>query len=137
MTKEYSLVKNEKTGTIELTFKNAFTFKEGMCEEVIFIDSEGNELIIASDHSPDCCEWNYICGSNLDETLITEMESNVLVIEFIDEYGIRINGNNIPCYSDQNGYYSSYVTLEFYYSSKDGSVNEIIYSTEMDCLVRD
>lgn len=132
---EIILVKeNEVKKTIELTFENEFSFLEGKDEEVTLIDTKGNKLSIASYYYQGCCEYNYIDGGGLEDTLITEMRSNKLLIEFIDEYGIRINSNGIPCYSVQNGYYSSEIQLEIEYLSVDGKSKSLAVR-ELSCEI--
>lgn len=132
---EIILVKeNEVKKTIELTFENDFSFLEGKDGLVTLVDTKGNKLEIESHYYQDCCEYNYIDGGNLGDTLITEMKSNKLLIEFIDDYGIRINGNGIPCYSEQNGHYSNEILLEFEYISVDGKYKTLTRNN-VDCEV--
>jgi hypothetical protein len=64
-------------------------------------------------HYPDCCEDNYAKFDDLDDiAMATDFDTKSLVIEVVEGSGIRI-GNQpskmffVPCYSDQNGYYSS------------------------------
>ena len=83
------------------------------------IQAEAN-LILFSDgtkitghHEPDCCECNYAdCGQLDDIALNTEFDTSNLVFEEVKDSGFRF-GNApskmffVPCYSSQNGYYSS------------------------------
>lgn len=113
--------------------KNKFKFIGGEDELVEFGDDGGNKISISSYHSPDCCEYNYLSGRDLNETLMTELETNVFIIEFIDGFGIKVGGIPIPCYSEQNGYYSSLVNLEISYFDANRKTEDIIHSREIEC----
>lgn len=85
-------------------------------EKIIF----DNGCFLTYDHNQDCCEHNYADFSQLEDTGIEEeeFEFNEKMFEFIDEEGFRLvakSGNKyfIPCYSYQNGYYSSNVAIIF------------------------
>lgn len=61
-------------------------------------------------HEQDCCEEVYAdlealkdTGFGTDWTITRE----TLNIEKVEGYGIKLNGYGIPCYNNQNGYYSS------------------------------
>jgi hypothetical protein len=77
--------------------------------------SDGTE--ITADHERDCCEYNYADCRQLDDiALNTEFDTSNLVFEAIEDLGFRFgNAPNkmffVPCYSDQNGYYSSDVEI--------------------------
>ena len=80
-------------------------------------------------HDQDCCEINYADFEQLD-SLAREVDfSEPIVFESCD-YGFRfgnppINMFFVPCYSIQNGYYSS--LLDIWYDDK-----EVIHG--LDCL---
>ena len=78
--------------------------------------TNGDRIIL--DHEPDCCEYNFA-----DFRQIEENEKNVeftLPIDFevVNDYGFRF-GNQplkmffIPCYSLQNGYYSTDISIYY------------------------
>lgn len=76
-----------------------------------------NEMKLTSFHAPDCCEYNYADFSQLDDIAL-DVEFD-LPLEFEGMgYGFRF-GNKpskmffIPCYSEQNGYYSDSVDIIF------------------------
>ena len=82
-----------------------------IAEENLLKFSDGT--VITADHCPDCCECNYAKFDDLDDVaMATEFNTKRLKIEVVEGSGIRI-GNKpskmffVPCYSDQNGYYSS------------------------------
>lgn len=76
---------------------------------------------ISFDHDQDCCEINYADFEQLD-SLAREVDfSEPLVFESCD-YGFRfgnppINMFFVPCYSIQNGYYST--ALDIWYDDKE------------------
>ena len=86
-------------------------------EEKIIFDN-GNYIWF--DHDQDCCEWNYADFLNLTKQNIfynydfdTELE-----FEFIEGMGFRFGSNGhwifIPCYSEQNGYYTDEIDIYYY-----------------------
>lgn len=67
---------------------------------------------ISDFHEQDCCEAVYAVWNELNDQLITEDEIKELVISGNPEMGIVLNGKYaIPCYNQQNGYYSSNLSL--------------------------
>ena len=88
-------------------------------EETIIFD---NDETISFSHCQDCCEYNYADFSQIED-MAKEIEfSSPLDFEAVDEFGFRF-GNEplrmffIPCYSDQNGYYST--NIEIYYNGNE------------------
>lgn len=80
---------------------------------------------ITYDHEPDCCEENWADFSSLtDKHVNYNVDFNEdLIFEFIDGMGFRFGSQDnercmrwifIPCYSDQNGYYSD--DIDIYYN---------------------
>ena len=68
---------------------------------------------IADMHEQDCCEnvfadWEYL----LDECPVGSV-LDVNRFERVPDAGIKIGGYFIPCYNQQNGYYSSDLTVIF------------------------
>lgn len=81
-----------------------------------------NGNYIDYDHSPDCCECNYADFSILTENLVHynyDFDEN-LNFEFIGDEGFRFGSDGrwifVPCYSEQNGYYST--DIDIYYNGK-------------------
>lgn len=79
-----------------------------------------NGCFLTYDHNQDCCEHNYADFSQLQDTGIEdeEFEFNEKMFEFEDGEGFRLVANSgnkyfIPCYSYQNGYYSSDLDIIF------------------------
>ena len=72
---------------------------------------------ITADHDQDCCEWNYADCEQLDD-LAKNYNFNTKKLRFmaVDGHGFRFGDNPlrmffVPCYSDQNGYYSSDIDI--------------------------
>ena len=96
--------------------------------EIVF--DNGNT--ITDNHYPDCCECNYADYTVLNKNNVYydyDFDEN-LDFEFIDGEGFRFGSNGkwifIPCYSEQNGYYSS--DIDIYYNEKhvlNGDCEEI------------
>lgn len=103
-------------------------------ERIIF--DNGN--YISYDHSQDCCEHNYADFNYLkDEAGILNFDfPERLEFETVDGSGFRFGSAYrkffVPCYSLQNGYYSS--DIDIYYDTEDG---ENLYSTNFYCLMDD
>lgn len=85
-------------------------------EEIIF----DNGSTISFDHGQDCCEWNYADFSQIDDIAKDYNFNEDLKFEPIEGAGFRFGNNNqmvfVPCYSEQNGYYSC--DIEIYYNDK-------------------
>lgn len=84
-------------------------------EEKILFD---NGMTITYDHEQDCCERNYAKFEDVD-SLAYEVEfTEELDFEAIDGAGFRF-GNRpqkmffVPCYSAQNGYYTTELDIYF------------------------
>ena len=76
-----------------------------------------NGSIISFDHVPDCCEYNYADFQQLDDEARNYNYSTEIKFEAVDGSGFRFGDNNrmffVPCYSEQNGYYSSDIDIYF------------------------
>lgn len=87
-------------------------------EEKIIFDN-GNE--ITYDHEQDCCEFNWADFDTIknDVNIDHDFDEN-LKFEFVDELGFMFGDDEckifVPCYSDQNGYYT--VSISIYYKGK-------------------
>ncbi len=66
---------------------------------------------IEYDHYQDCCENVYADFEQLRDSGITDVEFENLIVEGVEDAGVRLNGYFIPCYNNQNGYYSSDLKL--------------------------
>lgn len=92
-----------------------------IAEENLLKFSDGTT--ITADHYQNCCEHNYAKFDDLDDVaMATDFDTKNLEIEVVEGSGIRI-GNKpsemffVPCYSEQNGYYSS--ALDIYINDID------------------
>jgi hypothetical protein len=76
--------------------------------------SDGSK--ITSEHKADCCEYNYADFTAIDD-LAREWEFEHPILFEESEYGFRFGNENktvfVPCYSEQNGYYSYSVDIYF------------------------
>lgn len=99
-----------------------FKFKSYNDERIEFTDG----TTISYCHIPDCCEHNYADFSALDSYVDTYLRDEyesfdilpidgigfVLSLKRINKYDIPVTRNIlIPCYSEQNGYYSTGLTI--------------------------
>lgn len=81
--------------------------------------SNGDRILY--DHDQDCCEDNFADFKQIEERALKEEFTLPIDFEVINEKGFRF-GNQpyamyfIPCYSDQNGYYTS--DIDIYYAKK-------------------
>lgn len=81
-------------------------------DEKILFD---NGKAITYYHSKDCCENNYADFEQLEEAALEYDFNDELRFEFVDNAGFRFGDERlmffVPCYSDQNGYYSTGVEI--------------------------
>ena len=99
-------------------FGECFKVKH-MNEEIIAFS---NGLTITFFHEQDCCESVY-CDFEQVESLFKKQIYTELIIEMVENCGIRVNGFFIPCYDVSNGYYSSDLELIIQYKSKIWSLD--------------
>lgn len=77
--------------------------------------------VITYHHSPDCCEFNYADFKQIDDIALRTSFESPLSFEKVGTTGFRF-GNQplkmffVPCYSEQNGYYSN--DLDIFYNGK-------------------
>lgn len=68
-------------------------------------------------HEQNCCEHNYADFMQLDDIARNTEFKKPLTFEFVDGSGFRFGNENkmffVPCYSDQNGYYSTAIDILF------------------------
>lgn len=91
--------------------------------KVIKIDEHGitidNGARIEDYHNQDCCEavyadWNALKDSNIMDFDFPEN----FTIEGVPNSGFRIGPYFVPCYDQQNGYYSSDLSLIITYPNR-------------------
>lgn len=70
-----------------------------------------NGIKIRHYHDQDCCENVYADWPALRITDIMQKVFKEIVIKGVPEIGILINGYLVPCYNEQNGYYSDELEL--------------------------
>lgn len=91
------------------------------CGKIIF--DNGNYIYF--DHNPDCCECNYADFEQLDDIAWNYDFNENIMFETVNDYGFRFGDNRqmffVPCYSSQNGYYSSDVDI-YYCDSHDNVI---------------
>ena len=88
---------------------------------IIKVDDEciefDNGSKIEYDHCPDCCEWNYADFSQLEELARKTSFTLPLSFEIVENSGFRFGNYGkmffVPCYSEQNGYYSNDIDIYF------------------------
>lgn len=85
-------------------------------EQITFTNGD----TISFDHPQDCCEWNYADFSHLDDEAKTHHFVAPLRFEHV-EGGFRFGDHQrmffVPCYSEQNGYYTT--EIDIYYNGKE------------------
>ena len=98
--------------------------------KVLSIESEGLKFTdgfsIYSDHRSDCCEWHWMETEALTMKDFDGLEfdlSNDNFFKRIEDYGIElvpIHGHSvkIPCYGNNNGYYSNQLDLVLFKDEK-------------------
>lgn len=97
-----------------------------------------NGNYITYDHEQDCCEWNYANFHYLqDEAGVMSYDfPEELMFEVVNGSGFRFGSAYrkffVPCYSDQNGYYSS--DIDIYYKTENG---DNLYTANFECLMDD
>lgn len=95
-----------------------------------------NGNYIGYDHEQDCCECNYADFDYLrDEAGIMNYDfPEELVFEIVSDSGFRFGSAYrrffVPCYSYQNGYYSS--DIDIYYNTENG---DNLYTANVECLM--
>jgi len=80
--------------------------------------SDGSK--ITYDHEQDCCEYNYADFEQLDDIARNYTFTLPLQFENAGEAGFRFGDKKamffVPCYSEQNGYYTC--NLDIYYNNE-------------------
>lgn len=95
--------------------------------------SDGSK--ITDYHDADCCEDNYADYEQLDDIAKKYNFHTPLKFEAIDEKGFRFGDDEqmffVPCYSNQNGWYSSDIEIWYYHN---GQNEQVLY---FDCEMLD
>lgn len=98
-----------------------------------------NGYILETYHRQDCCEHNYPDFSNIaDEVGNYGFDETRLCLERVKDCGFRFGDNKrmffVPCYSEQNGYYSSDITVRFF--NKENKNADDHLQLEAECRVK-
>lgn len=109
--------------------------KEITEEEIIF--DNGNRILF--DHEQDCCEHNYADFNQIDD-IVREWEFDEnLKFELCSGSGFRFGNEGrmifVPCYSYQNGYYSTEINIYYGYRHGEALIDGgkvLGFSTKMD-----
>ena len=85
-------------------------------DEILF----DNGKDISYNHAQECCEHNYADFEQLDDLARDYDFDENLMFEEVEGCGFRFGDKRqmffVPCYSEQNGYYSS--DVDIYYGGK-------------------
>ena len=88
-----------------------------------------NDSLIYSEHEADCCEENYADFEQLDDEARNYKFAENLVFEAVDGAGFRFGSGGrmffVPCYSMQNGWYSTNIVIRFY-NADTGKTNTVL-----------
>ena len=82
--------------------------------KIVNVDRDGiyfdNGNRITCYHSPNCCEYNYADFEQIDDLALQAEFDEKLIFKPLKGFGFRFGNEDkmffIPCYSEQNGYYS-------------------------------
>ena len=104
--------------------------------KIVTVDSQKIEFDdgtqIVFDHDTECCEYNYADFEQLDDLARTYTFRGDISFETVDRSGFRFGDGRqmffVPCYSEQNGYYSS--NLDVYWR---GPFEEMLCHTKLRC----
>lgn len=88
---------------------------EKVSDEGILFD---NGSTISFSYSQSCCEVNYADFKQIEEAAMEYEFAEQLIFEKVDRSGFRFGSVGtpmffIPCYSEQNGFYSFDIDVEF------------------------
>lgn len=76
-----------------------------------------NGKMLTCSHVQDCCEFNYADFCAVDDTVLDYQLHEPLVWELVEEYGFRFGNEGcmigVPCFSEQDGYYSDDVDIYY------------------------
>ena len=100
--------------------ERVITIKEVTDEHILF--SDGSRITF--DHVQDCCEHNYANFESLDDIARNATFYGGSMVFRMTEHGftfsdgVKLREYFVPCYSEQNGYYTNDVTI--YYTDCNG-----------------
>lgn len=91
-----------------------------------------NGSCIHYDHDQNCCEDNWADFDQLEEAAFEYEFNEELVFEAVEGAGFRFGNKGgmmffVPCYSDQNGYYTE--DIDIYYK------NELVLNFECELRI--
>ena len=77
-----------------------------------------NDKCITYDHEQDCCEYNYADFEQLDDLARAyDFDEQTLQFYFAEGSGFTFGDGGrlffVPCYSDQNGYYTTDIIIYY------------------------
>ena len=77
-----------------------------------------NGMVITDDHQQECCESNYADFEQIEDLAYNIDFDEELIFEKIDDCGFRFGSKDtpmffVPCYSEQNGYYTADIDVYF------------------------
>lgn len=90
--------------------------------KIVKVDYESivfdNGSKITFEHDQDCCEWNYADFKQIEDEALEFNFNENLDFEKVEGSGFTFGNEGvrmffIPCYSEQNGYYSSDIDIFF------------------------
>ena len=79
---------------------------------------DGTEIF--DHHDQDCCEAVYADWPEDIEEDLKDVTLETLKIEYVEDFGFKINGISVSCHNSQNGYYSD--QLDLIVRAADGTV---------------
>ena len=101
----------------EAPFESANMKITEITDDYILFD---NNYTITYAHDQDCCENNYADFKQLKDTGVENVVFKFIDFERVENSGFRFGDDRfkvfVPCYSDQNGYYSD--DLDIYLNNK-------------------
>lgn len=73
---------------------------------------------ITYDHQRECCEENFADFEQIDDIAKnTDFDTNNMLFESVEGSGFRFGNKGkmffVPCYSDQNGYYTEHIDIYY------------------------
>jgi hypothetical protein len=84
-----------------------------------YVEFRDGSKIEFYDSGQDCYSDNYADFTSLKDTGFEDNLYQMIIIERV-ELGVKINGYFVPCYSMQNGYYST--MIDIIYKDENGNV---------------
>lgn len=96
-----------------------------------------NGQIIYYNHERDCCEHNYADFKQLEPLALSAVFNNYIIIEQAGDSGFRF-GNPpdkmffIPCYSEQNGWYSNELDIFCCLKNENFELQQILHLNNVD-----